>query len=419
MTSIQTSKPKKGWGVIYLITCIPNGKRYIGQAANYVSGNVPWGCAGRWKSHLNEAYGNKKDHCRLLNNAIRKYTKIYGKDCFMCHAIIEVPERELNDLEQCLIEDLHTLAPNGYNLTKGGSHFKASDETRKKQSIARTGVKRTKSAAYASAVGQLGKIRRKHQHGDEHLNQYIDSLRDNENKIVGYKVVRYPTYKYGSSARKYATRTFMNTTNPDAALNNANKFIAELIEKYGDHQAIAKKMHDELTVGRVKKSVYERFLVRCDKYMYPIINSENKIAGYCIEGIPNATGGTYPKEVFNTRAATRDKKAAKRRIKELEMLTNDLPFYKHENEFDIDVDDLYEGEKIRGKDNPQLPPHIAYEKSITKKTLDGVTGYKVNNYIMKDGTPIQRKFCSKNITMKEKFILAITYLRKLIQQDKK
>lgn len=43
-------------GVIYMLTCIPSGKKYIGQAVNFTGAqNKPWGTHGRWDSHVREA----------------------------------------------------------------------------------------------------------------------------------------------------------------------------------------------------------------------------------------------------------------------------------------------------------------------------------------------------------------------------
>ena len=72
------------------------------------------------------------DSCRYLNNAIRKY----GWDNFKKEIIIDdVPEEDLSNLETSYIDVENTLAPNGYNLTKGGegiSGYKHTDAHRKK-----------------------------------------------------------------------------------------------------------------------------------------------------------------------------------------------------------------------------------------------------------------------------------------------
>ena len=46
---------KKGYGVIYIMSCIPTGKSYIGQAINYTSCNVKWSGERRVTSHFREA----------------------------------------------------------------------------------------------------------------------------------------------------------------------------------------------------------------------------------------------------------------------------------------------------------------------------------------------------------------------------
>ena len=76
--NIKNNKKEKNLnrGEIYLIKNKENNKCYIGQASKYVSkNNNKWGTKGRWKSHLREALSGKKDHCTLLNQAIRKYSE--------------------------------------------------------------------------------------------------------------------------------------------------------------------------------------------------------------------------------------------------------------------------------------------------------------------------------------------------------
>ena len=70
--SSQLSKHKT-YGDIYLITNLKNNKKYVGQAAKILTNGKLWGYMGRWNSHIREAKTTGKvDHCRFLNNAIRK-----------------------------------------------------------------------------------------------------------------------------------------------------------------------------------------------------------------------------------------------------------------------------------------------------------------------------------------------------------
>ena len=108
---------KQRWGVIYRLTNVINGMKYIGKSVHY-------------KRRMRQHRTSKKK--TYISRAIRKY----GWDNFKKEIIIDdVPEEDLNKLETSYIEVEDTLAPNGYNLRKGGegtSGYKHTDETRKK-----------------------------------------------------------------------------------------------------------------------------------------------------------------------------------------------------------------------------------------------------------------------------------------------
>jgi len=64
--------------VIYKIICLKTNKIYIGQAVSHILNHKKYriyGMEGRFKSHIYEAYSNKKNQCTYLNNAIKKYGK--------------------------------------------------------------------------------------------------------------------------------------------------------------------------------------------------------------------------------------------------------------------------------------------------------------------------------------------------------
>lgn len=106
---------------IYLIYkhTSPSGKSYIGQTKNYHR---------RCNEHQTSA------GCVSFSNAIQKYTwERFTHEILVEHLTID----EANILEEQLIKDHNTLAPNGYNLTTGGNSRKCSDETKIKLSIAR------------------------------------------------------------------------------------------------------------------------------------------------------------------------------------------------------------------------------------------------------------------------------------------
>ena len=93
---------KQRWGVIYRLTNVLNGMKYIGKSVHYKSR------MSKHKTSKNKTY---------ISRAIRKY----GWDNFKKEIIIDdVPEEDLSNFETSYIDVEDTLAPNGYNLTKGG-----------------------------------------------------------------------------------------------------------------------------------------------------------------------------------------------------------------------------------------------------------------------------------------------------------
>ena len=109
--------------VIYSITNLVNGKKYIGQTIQDVS--------VRWRRHKTGKFA--------IGNAIRKY----GEDNFKIDILFNSFDRNyLNNAEKELIKNYNTMYPNGYNLMEGGQ-IRLTKEQRKKISVANTGRKET------------------------------------------------------------------------------------------------------------------------------------------------------------------------------------------------------------------------------------------------------------------------------------
>jgi len=108
-------------GFIYILTS-PTGKSYIGQTIQTIH--------KRFQSHQ---YASSR--CFAICNAIQKYGwENFEKDWYEC------PDEDLNFDEELLVEEIGTLAPNGYNLREGGGNTgKPSQETKKKISKSLTG----------------------------------------------------------------------------------------------------------------------------------------------------------------------------------------------------------------------------------------------------------------------------------------
>lgn len=104
-------------GYIYCIVNLVTGKRYVGQTTV----NIPT----RWSAHCSDARNGVDTY---LYRSIRQY----GIEAFEVSMLTLVSKqtkdelrRELNRLEAAYIDELNTLHPSGYNLTRGGQVFSA------------------------------------------------------------------------------------------------------------------------------------------------------------------------------------------------------------------------------------------------------------------------------------------------------
>lgn len=390
-----TEKPKHGYGVIYVMKNKINGKCYVGQANNYVSGNRVWGFDGRIQSHFAEAFGNAKDHCRLLNNAIRKY----GRENFENTCLGEFLESELNDKEIHYVDKYNAYVPNGYNLTMGGGkNFQISDETRKKQSLAKKGIKRPKTKE-SIIIGNI--IRNLKTHPT--LESYIVPMNHKKSKCIGYKIYNYPTRQ---ASPEYICEKFQNKSDPNEALIRAKKRLEELVQEYGDYVEYVKELAKKVAAERVKKTKYQIELAKCPKYVFPIVEN-NKLNGYYVDDVPDVHGGTHPKFMCNDLASnSKNKQKAIRHIKHLEVVNKDAKFDESSVQHGA-------GKSKLPKTHTKLPMYITY----IKNSAGNLIGYMINRFPLKDGGHKQRKFCDTHIPMEEKYKQALAYLEQLKKEN--
>lgn len=111
-------------GHVYIIKNTVNSKVYVGQTTVSIETRFIQHCG-------------KTSNCAALRNAITKH----GKDQFHIESVFQCNSmEELNKKEKELIENLNSIAPNGYNLRTGGDNFLMSDETKNKMSKSKMGV---------------------------------------------------------------------------------------------------------------------------------------------------------------------------------------------------------------------------------------------------------------------------------------
>lgn len=108
---------------IYTITNRLNGKVYVGQCVGRVR--------RRWSNHNNPKSGSGR-------TAIKNAIQLYGKESFDYRVLdLALSREELNKKEIYWINELGSLAPQGYNLRTGGSSPIYTEESKSRMSAAR------------------------------------------------------------------------------------------------------------------------------------------------------------------------------------------------------------------------------------------------------------------------------------------
>lgn len=91
--------------IIYMATCVPSGKRYIGQTR---------------QSLRMRSFGHRSSAKSGSMNAMACAIRKYGFEAFTWTELETCSLEELDEREIALIEQHNTLCPNGYNITIGG-----------------------------------------------------------------------------------------------------------------------------------------------------------------------------------------------------------------------------------------------------------------------------------------------------------
>jgi group I intron endonuclease len=390
-------------GVIYLLTCKPNGKKYVGQAVNFTGRiNRPWGMEGRWKSHVKEALEGSKDHCRLLNNAIRKY----GADAFERTVLCECKIEELDEMEENFMHEHNVFEPNGYNLKRGGTRGKWSEESKRLKSEAMKGTTHTEEAKIKMSVNQIGnrretKVRKNEE--DKDLPKYINAIR-HDGKVLGYMVKGFPV---GVTEKKYICKSFQNRNDPQKAYTSAVMFLDKLKAEYeANVQAAIEARKKEAA----REAIVQQTLARSDDdYIKPIPCPENpnKHLGYVVNGLVDDKGNPIPEKRFDDTNNYHALNRAKKYVKQVQMLLQNNAVVADWSK----VDTIYKCDK-KGVETENLPKYINVCSYKGEKA-----GYVVNGYPLPNGKKSCKKFTNRfRYTMEQLYENAIKYLDELKTQ---
>lgn len=129
--------------IIYLITNLINGKKYIGQTVRSLE--------ERWKRHCWKSTAkNSMPICKAITK--------YGKEHFTIEIVAQcISQNELDEKELFYANALNTWSPNGYNLKAGKGKGSMSFATKIKIAKANTGKKRSVIARQNMSKAHLGK----------------------------------------------------------------------------------------------------------------------------------------------------------------------------------------------------------------------------------------------------------------------
>lgn len=214
----------------------------------------------------------------------------------------------------------------------------------------------------------------------------------------------------GLLEKKYLTTHFNVNAKQSApqALEKALKHLEQLKIKYKNLDEERKELRRQL----LNESIEAKQKAK-DKEKNPYIigrRINGKLCGWFVEGYLDNNGQPYPKKEFSTLSDNRrNKEAAERYIKELEIKNKDAVFKEYIPEELVN----YEGEegRKRWKGSAHMPNRITYTDSTR-------TGYMVKNFKTANDELISQKFCDPKKSKEEKYQMALDTLTKLIKEKK-
>ena len=355
---------------IYVVKSVDTGKvKYVGQTALYhhTTRDGPRfnGYQGRWKSHVQTALRNDPKSCRILYNAIRKNRP----EAYVCESYIWCASlRDANKWEEQVIADLNTLAPNGYNIKRGGDNHRHHEETKRLISESQKGK------VYSDET----KLRISEAKKQIPLPTYIRQCNDSKRIQFGFEVHNCP----GLEDRKFVS----NKNDEDVLkwqLKRAEDYIAgkhvpEALGNYNRDEAWRKKCQETRAknIQNISTRPYSEYITDYKdrgSVGYQVLNYPNLQRRSCSNSkLTDDEKYQYIVDYIEGKIPPRKAKAPKTATATTRK--NGLPLYI----FKID------------------------EKHTRKKTQ----GYKVKDCPGRDN----KYFTSKDLTMEQKFSQAVDYM---------
>ena len=392
-------------GEIYIIRNKANGKGYVGQARKYVSiNNNKWGSEARWKSHVSEAFSGTKDHCVLLNSAIRKY----GSDGFEVSKICDCLLTEMDELEKKYIAEYNTLTPNGYNMTKGGQTNKTdSDSTKqnKKEANAVRGShdEKTKEKISKGQLGNRRNVKKRKYEEDADLPKYIVAVRKGS-VVTDYVLKCFPI---GIEQKEYISKSFsIIGSKREEAKQEAIAYLEELKQKY---QHIEEAVKQNKLANEKKLAVdirIEKHNASIDSEYIKVIVEDSKILGYAVEGLVDKDGNPIPSREFIDKTNRWNLDRAHKYVSDVKKLVDGGAQKDWSN---------MKSSKRNNAHDEKLPPFI-------KPVFDQgeLKGYKVASFPLKTETGMTKvtiPFTQRKYSLKENKEAAHVYVLDLMKQN--
>lgn len=216
----------KPYGIIYLVTNLVNGKKYVGQTVRSLN--------RRWRNHKSSARRGFKS---TLCNALRAH----GPDNFSIEILCHCADRsELDLMEDLYIVSHKTIRKSfGYNRRRGGEAGTYSEETRRLQSERQKGRKLPPEWCEAIAAAQVG--------SKPNLSPEVREQR--RQRLIGNKFGAFPR------TAEQRSRMGHKHTPEETVKRNLTRSTRTYADTSGENNSFFGKRHTEETLSKMRGRV--------------------------------------------------------------------------------------------------------------------------------------------------------------------